>query len=221
MIKFGVILVGDNRLLNEAISSILKNDGLAVAHTISTCAELIPLLATIDEQPALILWDSPTILEQDVARWAEISRKFSKIGIVVLTEEIDVASANLALAAGVRAVLPKSISARVLSLSLQVIALSENLITVDASLAGGWHTPPSSHQPIETIKRSSRLSPREYEILQRLGAGSSNKTIAHELGVAESTVKVHLKALMRKLDVSNRTQAAMWFQNYQTPDSLN
>jgi two-component system, NarL family, nitrate/nitrite response regulator NarL len=56
----------------------------------------------------------------------------------------------------------------------------------------------------------SRLSAREQEILEYLTKGASNKLIARGLHVAEATVKVHVKALLRKINVSNRTQAAMW-----------
>ena len=57
------------------------------------------------------------------------------------------------------------------------------------------------------------LSPREQEILQALVTGASNKLIAIKLGITEATVKVHLKTLLRKIDVNNRTQAAIWAMN--------
>jgi two-component system nitrate/nitrite response regulator NarL len=57
------------------------------------------------------------------------------------------------------------------------------------------------------------LSPREQEILQSLVTGASNKMIAIRLGITEATVKVHLKTLLRKIDVKNRTQAAIWAMN--------
>ena len=57
-------------------------------------------------------------------------------------------------------------------------------------------------------------SDREWEILRCLSSGSSNKAIARELSIAETTVKVHIKSLLRKLAVSNRTQAAIWALNH-------
>lgn len=54
------------------------------------------------------------------------------------------------------------------------------------------------------------LSPRELNILGFLVHGASNKYIARQLDIAETTVKAHLKAILRKLNVSNRTQAATW-----------
>jgi two-component system, NarL family, nitrate/nitrite response regulator NarL len=59
----------------------------------------------------------------------------------------------------------------------------------------------------------SRLSEREQMILMHLTEGASNKHIARALKIAEATVKVHIKSLLRKIRVSNRTQAAMWAIN--------
>lgn len=55
-----------------------------------------------------------------------------------------------------------------------------------------------------------KLSSRETEILRCLIRGASNKVIARQLDVTEATVKVHIKAILRKLRAANRTQAAMW-----------
>jgi two-component system, NarL family, nitrate/nitrite response regulator NarL len=62
----------------------------------------------------------------------------------------------------------------------------------------------------EDRSNDARLSPREKEILSHLVTGHSNKLIARYLGIAEATVKVHLKSVQRKIRVENRTQAAIW-----------
>ena len=51
---------------------------------------------------------------------------------------------------------------------------------------------------------------REQEILSCIGRGMSNKLIAREWNISESTVKVHVKAILRKIRVKNRTEAALW-----------
>jgi two-component system nitrate/nitrite response regulator NarL len=66
----------------------------------------------------------------------------------------------------------------------------------------------SSNAPVRS------LSSREAEILQCLMQGAPNKVIARKLEVAEATVKVHIKAILRKIRVANRTQAAMWAVNH-------
>jgi len=63
------------------------------------------------------------------------------------------------------------------------------------------------------------LSSREAEILQCLMEGAPNKVIARKLDVAEATVKVHIKAILRKIRVANRTQAAMWAVNHLSASS--
>jgi two-component system, NarL family, nitrate/nitrite response regulator NarL len=67
----------------------------------------------------------------------------------------------------------------------------------------------------EPARRSTCTTPtpREAVILRCLSRGCSNKRIARELGITESTVKVHVKALMQKIKVGNRTQAAIWALN--------
>jgi DNA-binding CsgD family transcriptional regulator len=70
---------------------------------------------------------------------------------------------------------------------------------------------------IETMQAESevpesplaRLSPREHDILRGIARGASNKVIARELGIAETTVKIHVQHVLRKLDVTSRVQAAV------------
>lgn len=54
------------------------------------------------------------------------------------------------------------------------------------------------------------LSDREVQVVRELGKGCANKTIARRLGISEATVKVHVKTTLRKLQLANRTQAAIW-----------
>ncbi|MFD2250365.1 DNA-binding NarL/FixJ family response regulator [Pseudochelatococcus lubricantis] len=64
-----------------------------------------------------------------------------------------------------------------------------------------------SHENVDT---RSLLSPREIAVLELLSEGQSNKYIARELDIAEPTVKCHVKSILRKLNVRNRFEAAMW-----------
>jgi two-component system nitrate/nitrite response regulator NarL len=59
-------------------------------------------------------------------------------------------------------------------------------------------------------RRLTELTLREVDILQCLTEGLSNKQIARRLGIREATVKIHVKSLIGKLGVANRTQAALW-----------
>jgi DNA-binding CsgD family transcriptional regulator len=79
--------------------------------------------------------------------------------------------------------------------------------------------PAMPHDAIEDAWRSNgrdelrRLTDRERSILRYLVEGDSNKIIGRKIGISEATVKVHVKAILRKIRVRNRTQAAIWATN--------
>jgi two-component system nitrate/nitrite response regulator NarL len=68
----------------------------------------------------------------------------------------------------------------------------------------------NGREAVLPVRERGALSERERDIIRCLIRGDSNKMIAHRLSIAEATVKAHLKAILRKLGVSNRTQAALW-----------
>jgi two-component system, NarL family, nitrate/nitrite response regulator NarL len=95
--------------------------------------------------------------------------------------------------------------------SLRLIQAGERVVpsSLVQMLLGSATVGLSGQQALPT---GLRLTAREVDILRQLVRGGSNKVIAHELGISEATVKVHLKSLLRKLRVANRTQAAIWAQ---------
>lgn len=84
---------------------------------------------------------------------------------------------------------------------------------VTASMVGAADAARPGEPVAPASTRNVGLSDRETQILQSLVAGCANKLIARKLDIAEATVKVHIKGLLRKLNVSNRTQAAIWALN--------
>jgi two-component system nitrate/nitrite response regulator NarL len=84
-----------------------------------------------------------------------------------------------------------------------------------STILGNHSTPPLRDSTETGINGANirGLSEREQTILICLADGSSNKVIARKLDTAEETVKVHMKAILRKIGVKNRTQAAIWALN--------
>jgi DNA-binding CsgD family transcriptional regulator len=82
-----------------------------------------------------------------------------------------------------------------------------------ANGCNGHDTVASAPRPETNGSNAALLSPRQKSILRHLITGDSNKTIARKTQLAEATVKVHVKAILRKIQVHNRTQAAMWAIN--------
>ncbi|NYT41943.1 response regulator transcription factor [Sphingomonas sp. R-74633] len=70
---------------------------------------------------------------------------------------------------------------------------------------------------IDATGKSVHLTPTQLKVMQGVYSGQLNKQIAYELGIAEATVKAHMTALMRKLNVRNRTQVAIAAQRLAFP----
>lgn len=86
-------------------------------------------------------------------------------------------------------------------------------VAVSTVLDGGVWFPPMaverSEQDAALAARLAQLTPQQFRVLECLADGLLNKQIAHELGLAENTVKVHVTAILKKLDCHSRTQAAV------------
>ncbi|MBN9787329.1 DNA-binding response regulator [Pseudonocardia sp. TMWB2A] len=83
---------------------------------------------------------------------------------------------------------------------------------IAAALSGAALAPQQAGEdaPLETIRQEvAGLTPMQLKVLLAVLDGQLNKQIAHSLGISEATVKAHMTAIMRKLDVRNRTQAAL------------
>ena len=217
MTKRRLILVGKNRLSREGLKQILENDALTIVGSLGATSELPMLLRSKINYVDLILITATPIEQDDLETIREITLEFPETGIAILASSSDFSGYQAAVAAGARGFLPDTISSAALCLSLQLIALGENLCAGPTGLTKSQTTlitrsPIGKSTPLRTP-----LSAREWEILECLEDGSPNKIIARKLGIAEPTVKVHVKALLRKLAVDNRTQAAVWAMSRREP----
>jgi two-component system nitrate/nitrite response regulator NarL len=102
----------------------------------------------------------------------------------------------------------KDVSAAALMHALHLVMLGQQIFPPGPPAAAPGPRP-SLEAPIHA-KAMPALSAREAQILQFLVGGSSNKAIARDLTISSETVKVHMRALLRKLNARNRTQAALW-----------
>ncbi|MCI4078005.1 response regulator transcription factor, partial [Klebsiella pneumoniae] len=112
----------------------------------------------------------------------------------------------------------KNINADFLLESIRKAAEGDNVFSPEmtAKLVKSLISP----QPAQGTQALSSLTPRELEILGYLAAGRSNKIIARHLDLAESTVKVHVQNLLRKLNLSSRVQAAVYAIRHNVPQPV-
>ena len=81
---------------------------------------------------------------------------------------------------------------------------------IAAALGGTTPPPPRAEQPVDAVRQQvAGLTPTQLKVLLEVLDGKLNKQIAFDLAMSEATVKAHMTAIMRKLDVQNRTQAAL------------
>jgi two-component system, NarL family, nitrate/nitrite response regulator NarL len=130
------------------------------------------------------------------------------VKIVVLASGAESLRMNPAQIASLSGVLTYDLSADAFVRSLRLICSGERVFPCE--LTQERKRPAASPPDIEPRSGGTRLSPREKEVLLDLVEGHSNKAIARHLGMTEATVKVHLKSVLRKINVENRTQAAIW-----------
>jgi two-component system nitrate/nitrite response regulator NarL len=152
-----------------------------------------------------------------------IGRNFQLARIVIIGDRIETNGVMLALEAGARGYLSDNMSSEALVKALELVMLDETVLPTQFAkdltrqLAQRQEAPASAssslHIPESEVQQSPALSSREKAILKRLMLGSSNKVIAHNLAIAEATVKVHVKSILRKIRARNRTQAAIWAVN--------
>ena len=127
--------------------------------------------------------------------------------IIMLTVSEESEDLLEALHMGARGYLLKNIETDFLIESIRRAALGESVMS--PQMAGKLAD--SLRNPVKgSANDASKLSPREREIIAKLARGDSNKEIARELKLSESTVKIHVQGILRKLNLSSRVQAAVY-----------
>jgi len=199
-----IILIEPNRLFRQGLKHLLAGTCFDVGAEFNT-VELALEAGETAGTPDLVISGQPV---KDEAELRALREVFPTARIVVLADGLSVDVLRAAMGGGADGFLIKTVSLEALIQSLQLVMLGEKVFPTNlASMLLDLSSAPS---PLNSIRG---MTPRENEILQALVTGASNKVIAYKLGITEATVKVHLKTLLRKIGVNNRTQAAIWAMN--------
>jgi len=204
------IFVADaNRLWRDGIRRILEGSKFELAGEADTLTGLTEALANATDSPELVVVDVD-VLNSDVPSSVDAVRQHAGEARLVVLAGRDKASELLeCFRAGVDGCLLKDIASPALLECFDVIRLGERVFPPELLTMVMDNQHPFS-AAINDRSGYARLSEREREILACLVNGHSNKAIANNLRVTEATVKVHLKSILRKINVQNRTQAAIW-----------
>ena len=219
--KVRTYLVDPNRLSREGLLRILADSNFDIVRDAADLNELRSGLGE-GQTPELVLTDCGSDPERVGPDLAQLREWCPSAKIVALTGSHDPQLLMACFDAPIDGCVLKEVSSQALIESLNIVLLGERIFPSEmiANLLRG-HGANRWQAPAQMSIGGPHLSEREVQILQCLVAGDSNKVIANRLKVTEATIKVHLKSILRKINVRNRTQAAIWALNHgMHPDEI-
>jgi len=202
-----IVLVDANRLHREAFKQLLQTTPFDVrAEYHSTAAALTD--PVMPPQPGILVLRL-TERHVNVDDIAQLSGAYPDLKVVLLGDSIPDRQVLLhAFHAGAAGFILSNISVEAFTHMLGLVMAGELVVPSRVLLKFLTTGTEIAHRP--SPEDAQMLSPREAQVLRYLLDGHSNKGIARHLGLTEATVKLHLRTMLRKIGVENRTQAAIW-----------
>ncbi len=192
-----VLVADDHELFLKGLEFILRDSypdiELVFAHNY---AEIFAFLES-DRRFDLLMTD----LAMPKGKWQEalphIHMLLPSTPIIILSAVFDKEIVQKTMDIGVSGYIPKTSPNAVIISALNLV------------MAGGMYIPPEllNNQPEQSAEASHILTPRQIDVIRAVAEGKSNKQIAYELGLSEGTVKLHVTAILKLLNVNNRTGA--------------
>ena len=209
-----ILVVDDHTLFRRGLTALLSRDAsLPVVGDAADAGEAQRRAAEL--QPDMILLDNHLPGVNGVDALPALRQAAPAARIMMLTVSEDEADLAAALRGGACGYLLKTIEGDALVTAIHramrgasVVAeeMTDKLVAAYRDAAAAPAESEAAPLPTSPIEQ---LSPRERDILRGIARGATNKEIARELGIAETTVKIHVQHVLRKLDLSSRVQAAV------------
>ena len=219
-----IILVGKSILLREGLARILRSANFRILASVSRADDLLPSKLQLNQPLFLVVHtgdDFDAAVEQ-----IELFRNQHPGGrVAIVADHYRLCELVSAFRAGANGYFVDVMTCDVFIKSIELVIMGETIFpptflsfVLDPEGDPLGEAAPRDENNQETLIRTERtlapqLSTREKSILRCLIEGDSNKCIARKIDIAEATVKVHVKAILRKIRVQNRTQAAIWGMN--------
>ena len=200
-----VLVIDDHPLIQEALKHVLieldASLELIQAHDASSAHAALSRTSRID----LLVLDLALPGCDGFDLLGELRRDWPDIPVLVLSATYDRATVEMALDLGAMGFIPKTSNAHVLIDALRLVLSGGVFVPVECSATGG-----SSLRPrIGARSQDLGLTPRQSDVLKLLVQGKPNKLICRDLRLSEGTIKVHVSAILRALNVHNRTQVVI------------
>jgi len=219
--SFATILVGKSILLREGLARILQSENFRILASVSCADDL--LASDLQQQQSLFIVvhtgdDFAAVVEQ-----IELFRELHPGGrIAIVADHHRLDELVSAFRAGANGYFVDVMPCDAFIKSMELLMMGETIFPPALSFVLDPEADHLGEPGVENDQAilvttegapTPQLSPREKSILRCLIEGDSNKCVARKIDIAEATVKVHVKAILRKIRVRNRTQAAIWGVN--------
>lgn len=198
-----VLLVDDHAIFCEGLSYVLAkldNDVVFLeANNFDDATFHLKHNADID----LLLLDLKMPVKDGFSLLDFCRKHYPLISVVVLSASKNIDDVERAIRAGAVGFIPKDTPSKVMLNALQLVMMGE--IYIPRAI--------SQHADSHDKETGDGLTPRQREVTSMMMKGFSNKKIALEMGITEATIKMHVSSIFKKLDVQNRTEAAIAMQS--------
>ena len=204
------VLVLDSRLFNqECLCKSLR--GRHCQFNVAAFSSLEECLLAKDRYPSVtaLIFNIGGRKVTDVGVASEIARivgEFALVPVVMMAEAEDLVQIVKALELGVRGYIPSSVSIDVCLEAIKLVIAGGIFVPANSVVAMGRAVVENGEDIVRPM--ACMFTSRQAEVVMALRQGKANKIIAHELKLRESTVKVHIRNIMRKLRATNRTEVA-------------
>lgn len=204
-----VLLIDDHTLFRAGLEDLLTRRGIRVVAAVGSGDE--GLAAALNLEPDIVLLDMRMPQMDGLSVLRQLRKNTLNLRVVMLTTSSNENDLVEALRSGARGYLLKDIEPDELVVALREIVAGKTVVAPELApvLARVVQGGDARAHEDKMANPFSELTPREYEILTLLAEGQSNKVIARNLGISDGTVKLHVKAILRKLNVSSRITAAV------------
>ncbi|AVQ33353.1 DNA-binding response regulator [Staphylococcus muscae] len=198
-----VAIVDDHYIVRQGLEFLLSTrENIEVVGSFSSGHELLEALQDDICQPELVLVDLVMPEMNGITLIQHLKEQFPEVKILVLTSYVDEEHVISAMQVGADGYEMKDVEPEQLMASIQHVLEGETVIHKEAQ------------QVMEVVNNKphiqNKLSKRETEVLKEMAKGKTNKEIADALFVSEKTIKTHVSHILSKLEVTDRTQAALY-----------
>jgi two-component system nitrate/nitrite response regulator NarL len=204
--RIRVLVVDDHALLREGLVGLLCKDRQLAVEQAASCQEAVATAGRF--RPDVILVDAWLDHSNGTDLLAQLRTAVPEPKVVVLSVDASDQMLLRALRAGVRGLLDRSADAAQLVEGVLEVSRNETFISKRLVKRLISRVTTGEEYGSYSAAGTASLTAREHRVLQLVAAGETNKAIAAALYLSEGTVRSHLRSIMRKLDVSNRVQAA-------------